>query len=355
MLATVIIVSYNSSRYLPGCLESVFEHLPDECEVIVVDNASSDGSADLVKARFPNAIVIENRINAGFAAANNLAASKARGQFLVALNPDTVVTPGWVEALIEPFGRPNTVVDVPIGATTAKILMMSRPQEINACGNSVHISGITVCRGFGCNASDKAYAKECAVAAFSGACFAMPTELWNRLGGFDEAFFMYMEDTDLSLRVCLAGFAILYQPNAVIYHDYVNRFNRKKLFYLERNRLQLLAKTYSATSLFALLPAFLLVECLTLSFCCLRGSLLTKFATYWWLIKHYRLIESERRRVQLQRARNDFALLCTFQSGLQLSQVTQAAPARAAMQLFRPLFTACRFIASRAARRSAVG
>lgn len=337
MLASVVIVSYNSARYLEACLRSVFDTLPETCEVLVIDNASSDGSARLVRERFPRAILIENPENSGFAAANNIAAARARGEFTIALNPDTEVTPGWVESLLAPLRSGNPAV----GAVTPKLLSMRERDRINAAGNSLHVGGIAFCRGLNRDADDAAYACARPVAAFSGACFAIRTALWRELGGFDETFFMYLEDTDFSLRLRLAGWEILYQPHAVVYHDYRNEFSARKLYYLERNRLQLLLKTYRMRTLLSLLPALAALEALTLGFCTARGALGSKIAAYCWIACHARSIAARRAAVQAARKVADDAILSVCESRLDLEQLAPPRAARAVLRAFEPLFEWC--------------
>ena len=191
MRASVIIVSYNSREDLKRCLPSLLPSLGAQDEVIVVDNASSDGSAGWLAQSYPQIHLVNSPDNLGFAGGNNLGAHYANGRYLAFLNPDTVVEPGWLEALIAALeSHPEA------GLATSKILLLSDPERINTCGNDVHISGITLCRGMGL--LRQSFSSQEEVSAASGAAFVIRKDVFEALDGFDERFFMYMEDTDLS-------------------------------------------------------------------------------------------------------------------------------------------------------------
>jgi len=315
---SLIIVSYNSRVYLQECLSSVLATTGPNCEILLVDNASGDGSADFVAQNFPEVSLIRNPRNSGFAAANNQAARLAQGRFIVALNPDTKVSAGWLEALLEPFAN-----DPAVGLTTPKILMLNNPAKVNTCGNSMHYSGLTTCRGLGFSADTLELAQSCEVSAVSGACFVIRRELWETLGGFDETFFTYLEDTDLSLRARLAGYKSQYMSQAVVYHDYANRFSPAKIYYLERNRLLMLGKSFELKTLLWLLPALLLTELITWGYALLNGwaGAKAKIRAYLWLLQNLEVIREKRCASQLLRRVSDKVLLDNCAVKLDISQL----------------------------------
>src|SRR5262249_1972562 len=160
---------------------------------------------------------------------------------------------GWIDALLEPFATDKTV-----GLTTSRILLLKEPERVNACGNDIHVSGLTLCRGAG-RASD-GFLRSDKVSAISGAAAAIPAELFERLGGFDEDCFLYLEDTDLSWRARLAGRETLYVSGSIVYHDYELRITAKKVFWQERNRLLMFLKSLRWPTLVLLLPSLVLAE-----------------------------------------------------------------------------------------------
>lgn len=277
---SVIVVGYNSRSYLDACFAAlVRQRYAGEVEVLFVDNASRDGSADYVAGAFPGVRVVETGANLGYAGGNNFGAARARGSVLVFLNPDTEVAPGWLAALVRPL-----VADPTIGLTTSKVLMMHQRATINTCGNDVSLAGIAWCRGLGQPAS--AYAEDADVPAVSGSAFATLADLFRRLGGFDERFFMYLEDTDLSWRARVAGYRCRYVADSVVYHDYRLGFSPWKLGLIERNRYRMLGKHLSLRGIVALSPALAAAEVVTWGYAALRGPkcLLAKaHATAWAL------------------------------------------------------------------------
>jgi GT2 family glycosyltransferase len=329
--ASIITVNYNGLAHLKKFLPALFESRGN-FELILADNGSRDGSLDFVASKFPDTRILSIGQNVGYGLANNKAAQMARSDMLVFLNPDTQVHPDWLPHLLEPFDNPA------VGLTTAKILLANAPERINTCGNLVHISGLVTCRGMG-EARDR-FSKPDEVAAVSGAAFAIRRDLFNALGGFDEEFFMYIEDTDLSLRARLAGWHCGYAPDSVVWHDYALRLDPVKIQYLERNRYRMLLKNLRWPTLIVLSPVFLLAEIVTWGFALQgdRDSLRNKYQAYRETILHLREILQRRKEVQRLRATRDRDLLRLLGSNLDFLQATQSVTARWAAVVFNPLF-----------------
>lgn len=331
--ASVIIVNYNGGEAVIACLESVFDHINPDCEVIVVDNASSDGSAAKIEARFPDAKVIRNQENLGFGVGNNIGAARASGEFLVFLNPDTLVQPNWLNGLTEALdAEPDG------GLATSKILMAGDPGLINTCGNQVHLSGLTLCRGL--RSSSKLFTSEEEVAAVSGAAFAMPRRLFEELGGFDEDMFLYIEDTDLSLRARLAGLRCVYTPNSVVLHDYRLKITPLKIFYQERNRYLMLLKNFRWVTLALLFPAGLAAEFISWGFVLLkdRSNAANKVRAYKWVLSNWKHILVNRRHVQSLRKAHDRKILRNMSVRLDFGQAAPPFIAVLGHIFFDPFF-----------------
>lgn len=331
--ASVIIVNYNGREYLGRCLSSLLGEDRQDYEVILVDNASTDGSAEYVEQALPEVRVIRNRANRGFGQGNNLGAQWAKGEYLAFLNPDTVVESGWLEALIAALEA-----DPQAGLATSKILLLADPGRINTCGNEMHYTGLTLCRGMGMDHS--AFTEPAEVGAVSGAAFVIRKDVFETLEGFDEAFFLYMEDTDLSWRARLAGYRCIYVPSSVVYHDYTLYFGPEKTFYQERNRYLMLLKSLRWRTLLVLLPALLIAEVMTWGFVLWqeRKRLANKLRAYAWIVAHWGQVMRSRRHVQaLRRVRDrDLIAQCTY--WLAFEQFDSDAIARLAHLLFDPLF-----------------
>ena len=331
--ASLIIVNYNGRGYLERCLQSLFRSLQAGDQVILVDNASADGSADGLEERYPDIEVLRSPKNLGFAAGCNLGASLARGEYLVFLNPDTVVEPGWLEPLVAALQS-----DPWIGLATPKILLLAQPDRINTAGNDIHLTGLTLCRGAGLDRG--ALSEPAELSAVSGAAFIIRRQLFEALGGFDPDFFMYMEDTDLSWRARLSGYRCLYVPDSLVYHDYTLRFRPNKTFYQERNRYQMLLKNLRWRSLLVLFPALLLAELVTWGFVITKEPLQwrDKLKAYAWVCTHWGKIMEKRKNTQALRAAKDADLLRHHTTHLDFEQTGDSLVTKGAHYIFNPLY-----------------
>ena len=336
--ASIIIVNYDGGEYILACLQSLVNVIDDGVEIIVVDNASADDSPNLIKRAFPDIRMICSETNLGFGGGSNLGVRYARGKYLAFLNPDTIVEPGWLESLVQALeAKPNA------GLATSKILLMDDPNRINTCGNNVHITGLTLCRGMGQSADT--YPKLDEVSAISGAAFVVRRDLFDWLGGFDENFFLYMEDTDLSLRARLAGYKCIFVPESIVYHHYALRFGFNKTFYQERNRYYILLKHFHWRTLIATLPALLLTEVIAWGFSLLRepNRLNNKLNAYFSILSNLPDLYKRRKAVQGLRRVSDRKLLETHAWRLEITQTGSGLLTHAAEILFNPLFALCRY------------
>lgn len=326
---SVIIVAYNSRDDLGACLAACAQQLRPTDELIVVDNGSTDGSADFVAAAFPDVKLIRNH-NSGYAGGNNRGAVAARGDVLVFLNPDTVPQSGAIRALAAPL-----LHDRSLGMTTACLVFANQPATVNACGNVVHYTGLTSCRGIG--EPRWRYEDATDIDAVSGAACAIRAEVFRQLGGFDEQFFMYVEDTDLSLRVRLSGYRCRYIPQAVVHHQYQPGFSPTKVFYLDRNRHMMLLKNLSRSTYLRLLPGLLLSEVVTGGFTLLRGPRYwsIKPQLYRWLWRNRRSLRGP---AHYGRQRHELTLLASMTHRLNFSQPANRTIGQLAAALFHPIF-----------------
>jgi GT2 family glycosyltransferase len=331
--ASIIIVNYNGGIKIVQCLRSVFGLIEAGTEVIVVDNASSDGSAETIEASFPDLRLIRAGENLGFGAGNNLGAAQANGRYIVFLNPDTVVCGHWLSKMLGVLDE-----DQEAGLVTPKILMAGDPDLINACGNRIHLTGLTLCRGLKAPSQSFSSAEE--VDAVSGAAFAIRHSLFDELDGFDEDMFLYVEDTDLSLRARLAGWHCIYTPDSQVQHDYRLKITPLKIFYQERNRHLMLLKTFRWATLAVLLPAQFAAECISWGFVLTadRRNIGNKVKAYQWIFSNRSRILEKRREVQALRKVPDRQLLRGTAIKLDFGQAAPAGIASLAHIVFDPFF-----------------
>lgn len=226
MRLSVIVVNWNTGELIRRCVESVYadiqttSDLPDsEVEVFIVDSASTDGSTQAVQAQFPQAKYIYSPQNIGFGPANNLALRQATGEYILLLNPDTLVHPGAVETLLR-FMDQNQGA----GAAAARLLnpdgslQFSCSPEPTLKGEFLRLFHLGV-RPDGYYAMDTwDQAMPQTVDVILGACMLLRKQVIDQVGLFDEQFFMYNEETDLCHRIRQAGWKICWVPQAQVTH-----------------------------------------------------------------------------------------------------------------------------------------
>jgi len=217
---SVVIVTHNEAQLVRGCLASLLPQLAPDDEIIVVDNGSSDGTPEVVEQAAPTARVVRRNDNLGYMAACNAAGALARGELLVLLNPDTVVTPGFTEAIALPLRESRG------WAAWQALLTQAGGREINTSGGTTHFAGVSWATQVGEPVSALAPGPR-EVAFASSACLAVPRTIWEAERGFPEAFFLYFDDVDLSLRLRLIGGLIGIEPAARVDHLY--DFSRRAL------------------------------------------------------------------------------------------------------------------------------
>jgi N-acetylglucosaminyl-diphospho-decaprenol L-rhamnosyltransferase len=219
----VVIVSYRSRELLRACLESLRANPPSRpMNLVVVDNDSGDGTAELVAADYPDVDLVASSDNLGFAAATNLGARRGSAPYLLALNPDTAVTSGALDRVIEVLeSHPEVAVVGPRlerrDGSLDHAAKRSFPTPLSALG---HFSGMGR-RGdaTGPLAAYRAPGVESGpVDAVNGAFMLIRRSAFEEAGGFDEGYWMYMEDLDLSYRLAQAGKLSWYEPTALVMH-----------------------------------------------------------------------------------------------------------------------------------------
>ncbi|MGI8460535.1 MAG: glycosyltransferase family 2 protein [Solirubrobacterales bacterium] len=251
---SVVIVTHNSREALAKTLPALTAELAEADELIVVDNASADGTPAAVRELVPDAILIETGANLGFAGACNVGAERSTGELLVLLNPDAVPAPGFREAIARPLADRGRDWAAWMGLVTDQ-----GGQTINTRGGVIHFTGIAWAGDAGAPLREgELRAGEVGFA--SGACLAIPLSSWRAIGGMPEEFFLYQEDVDVSLRLRLEGGRIGIEPAARVDHDYEFAKGPAKWRYLERNRWATIVRTYPSALLALLAPALLATE-----------------------------------------------------------------------------------------------
>lgn len=331
---SIIILTYNNAEDIKGCLTSIFNQTYRDYEVIVVDNASADATTRIIKDEFPKVKLIETKRNLGYATGNNIGVRSAHGQYIAVLNPDTEVDEQWLSELVGPME-----LNPRIGISTPKILMFGTRDSVNSCGNMAHFTGLHFCRGL--DFPSNAYYEPEYVPAVSGCSFLMRRSLFDKLGGFDDDFFLYLEDDDLSWRTRFSGYHLLYVPTSIVFHKYKLTIASWKYFYLERNRYLILLKHLSLRFIILMLPALLLTEIVTLGHATLSGRnhLKSKVRAYRWILHNRGHIRGKRREIRknLRVGEREFVGLLDWE--IPFDQIIKnKSLARLAHNTFNPLY-----------------
>lgn len=250
-MVTILIVSYNTRKMTLACLRSVFEQTRDTpFELIVLDNASSDGSADAIESEFAGRVeLIRSAENLGFARANNVAAERAKGECLLLLNPDTVVLDGAIDKLVA-FAKERPHAGIWGGRTVYEDGSLNPAScwgrqtlwSVFCCASGLSSvfrnSSIFNTEGYGGWRRDTVRD----VDIVSGCFLLIDRILWDRLDGFNPAYFMYGEESDLCLRSRRYGAAPIITPDATIVHHggASERIREDKLVRLLRSKVMLI-------------------------------------------------------------------------------------------------------------------
>jgi len=237
MRVSVIIPAWNGRHYLPGCLNALLAQADQNVEIIVVDNASRDGSADFVAAQYPQVHMIRNPQNVGFAGACNIGIRAAAGDVIVLLNQDTLVEEGWVIALREAFAETDA------GIIGCKILSAVDRALLHAGGYVHEILGTPFHYGEN-NTESHCIDSPREVQYVTGAAMAIRRRVIEQIGLLDERFFpAYYEDVDFCFRARAAGHKVLYWPKALVLHyESTSVPEQSRWFYFQRGRIRFVLK-----------------------------------------------------------------------------------------------------------------
>lgn len=286
---TVVVVVYGEEPWLERSIEAILGSVDVEVELVLVENGGSesviaDAESD-ARVR-----VVRPGHNTGFAVGCNLGVAAGTAPMVALVNPDAIVEPDALRLLCATASEPG------IGLATASIRLADRPDRLNCAGNLVTVTGISWADHFGAPADH--FPERFDVVGASGAGLAIRRSLWDELGGFNEWFFAYWEDTELSIRAIQRGWRVVYEPGAVIVHRYAFSRNPSKFFLLERNRSVTALTCFSKRHLLAIAPLSLAIEAGLVLMAIRQHWLEEKMRAWRWLWTHRRDIATRRREVQ---------------------------------------------------------
>ena len=251
---SVVVPNYNGIAFVEACLRTLTQDAPG-AEVVLVDNGSVDGSLELVKERFPEVKVIALEKNYGFCRAANEGMRRVTSPYVILLNNDTEVLPGFTDALVSALQLEPRAF-----SAGAKMIQLHNPEKIDDAGNFYCAFGWAFARGK--DKSVEYYEKSDEIFAGCGGAVIYRKSILERIGYFDEAHFAYLEDIDLGWRARIAGFKNIYVPRAKVLHvgsgTSGSRYNEFKVSLSSRNSVYMAYKNMPVFQLLLNMP-FLLV------------------------------------------------------------------------------------------------
>lgn len=304
---SAVILAYGDDPWVEAAVRAVLASTGIEVEVVLVDNGCTSTAVERCAA-LPGVTVVRPGANLGFAGGCNAGAAQARGDLVALVNGDAVVEVSALARLAAVAMRPGVAI------ASASIRLADEPDIMNSRGSDLHFLGISWAAGFGEPAARHALEKD--IFGASGAGMVIRRELWEEMGGFEERYFAYHEDLELSLRCWQRGLRVVFVPEAVVYHHYHFSRNPQKLYWLERNRAIFLLTVLQGRTLLVLAPGLIAAELGMAALAAAEGWLPHKLRAWRWLLRNTGWIRERRRQLQAERTVGDRELSARFVSRL---------------------------------------
>ena len=295
---SVVIVVYESGPTLAQCLSALRAQTFGGYEIVLIDNASSDRTAQAAKAADPSLALIENAQNLGFAAAVNQGAAAAQGRWLALLNPDAFAQPDWLEKLVA-----ATRAYPDVRCFTSRQLMAEDPTRLDGLGDVMALAGYPFRGGY--THRDPGPLEPGWVFSACGGAMLVERDLFLALGGLDERLFCYCEDVDLGYRLRLAGEPTLLVPDAVVRHvgsaSSGGRRSEFAVFHGTRNRFWVFVKDTPPVLFWLTLPLHILATMVLFARHATRGEIAAPVRGLWAGITGINVALAARREAQAGR------------------------------------------------------
>ena len=306
-LISIIVLNYNAGELLLNCINSLKKSTYQNIEILVVDNISSDDSHTKCKKQFPDIKLIQNRKNLGYCGGNNVGIKEAKGEFIVILNPDTIVEENWLDEMFNAF---NEFGD---GLYQPKIISLNESDIIQSTGNMIHVFGFGFARDKGKKIIEKKEEIE-KIGYASGTCLFTTKKVLEKVGLLDEFLFLYHDDLDLGWRAAQIGINSYYVPKSKIFHaeSYSLKWSAKKFYWLERNRKYCLKTHYSKDTYKKMSFSLMLVDLSIWIFYISKGFLNAKIRAELDILKNKKIIENKYLELEKKKIISDKELIEKF-------------------------------------------
>jgi len=317
-LVSVIVLNYNAGELLLNCIESVKKSSYKNLEIIVVDNISTDKSQKTCKEKHPDIKLIQNDKNFGYCEGNNIGIREAKGDYIIILNPDTIVESNWIEELISAYNKFGE------GLYQPKHLSLNEKTVYMSAGNMLNIFGFGYAREKG-NKDENQFNEIEEIGYASGTCLFTSSAVLKKVGLFDPFIFLYHDDLDLGWRASQLGIKSYYVPTSLIYHaeSYSLKWNAEKFYWLERNRKYCILTHYSKQTYSKIFPTLLAVDFFVWMFYLTKGFLRSKIRAELDIIKNRKAIKTKYEELESKKIISDKELIIKFSDSLHVpSNVT---------------------------------
>ena len=306
-LISIVVLNYNAGELLLNCINSLMKSTYQNIEILVVDNISSDDSHTKCKKQFPDIKLIQNRKNLGYCGGNNVGIKEAKGEFIVILNPDTIVEENWLDEMFNAF---NEFGD---GLYQPKIISLNESDIIQSTGNMIHVFGFGFARDKGKKIIEKKEEIE-KIGYASGTCLFTTKKVLEKVGLLDEFLFLYHDDLDLGWRAAQIGINSYYVPKSKIFHaeSYSLKWSAKKFYWLERNRKYCLKTHYSKDTYKKMSFSLMLVDLSIWIFYISKGFLNAKIRAELDILKNKKIIENKYLELEKKKIISDKELIKKF-------------------------------------------
>jgi GT2 family glycosyltransferase len=300
-------LNYNAGELLLNCIESIKKSAYKNLEIIVVDNISTDKSQEICKEKYPDIKLIQNDENFGYCEGNNIGIREAKGDYIIILNPDTIVESNWVEELISAYNKFGE------GLYQPKILSLDKTEILQSTGNMLHIFGFGFAKDKGKN--DNLVETDIKKIGYaSGTCLFTSKEVLDKIGLLDSFLFLYHDDLDLGWRAAQMGISSFYVPHSIIYHveSYSLKWSAKKFYWLERNRKYCLLTHYSKNTYAKMYSSLCLVDLFVWFFYLSKGLLGAKIKAELDIRRNRKFIETKYQELEKKKTVPDEKLIQEF-------------------------------------------
>jgi GT2 family glycosyltransferase len=292
---TAVVLAWKAEPWLRRSVEALLASEKVTADVVLVDNGCTTDDVEVLEA-LPGVTVVRPGHNTGFAGGCNLGAASATGTYLALVNGDAVVEPSTLARLVEEAATPD------VGIAVASVRLAEDPTLLNAGANPIHVLGLSWSGNMG---QPETRTEPTETAGASGACLVVPLAHWQALGGFDDEYFAYHEDADLSIRTWRRGQRVVYVPDAVAVHRYEFSRNPFKMYLVERNRLLFVSTLWSTRALVLLAVPLLGLEAAMVLLAAKQGWLGAKARGWRWLWAHRTHIAARRKALRAEMTVSD--------------------------------------------------